>query len=223
MALVPLKKDKCPEQEIAGRVVATAAYDDGYARCACFWGREPGSLVRDLVSRVGSVRGWRVLDIGCGEGKNADHLWRLGAQVLALEVSALALANARKAFPDSGVAWRHADARTEPLDQDAYDLIIAYGLLHCLAHEGEVRGVVGALRDATRPGGRNILCAFNDRSQDLSAHPGFRPCLLPHTTYASLYADWTIEVLSDADLRETHPHNGIEHVHSMTRLVARKW
>ncbi len=204
------------------RQAGTSGYDEGYAACPCFWGTEPSSLVRDLVGRVGSVEGWRVLDLGCGEGKNSDYLWRLGAQVTGIEVSALALANARRAFPHSGVHWRHSDVRVETFEPGAYDLVIAYGLLHCLADEDEVRQVVSALRRATKPGGRHVVCAFNDRSQDLCAHPGFQPCLMPHAIYASLYAGWEIEVLSDRDLRETHPHNGLEHVHSMTRLVARR-
>lgn len=207
----------------SGQLSGTAAYDAGYARCECFWGREPGSLVGELVRRVGSVVGWRVLDVGCGEGKNADHLRRLGAaEVVALDASALALRNAERAFPKSDVRWWHADVRTATLESGAYDLVIAYGLLHCLADLEEVRRVVSSLRDATRPQGRNIVCAFNDRFQDLSAHPGFQPCLLPHATYAALYADWNFEVLSDTDLHEVHPHNGIEHVHSMTRLIARR-
>jgi len=197
-------------------------YDEGYAACPCFWGTEPGSLVRRLVDSAGSVKGWRVLDLGCGEGKNADYLWRLGAEVVGVEISPLALANARRAFPRSGVHWREADARTEPLEEKAYDLIVAYGLLHCMKGEDEVRRIVGALRKATRPGGRHIVCAFNDRFQELTAHPGFQPCLISHEGYASLYADWEMEFLSDADLCETHPHNGIKHVHSMTRLIARQ-
>jgi len=202
-------------------IVGIRAYDEGYKACPCFWGREPGSLVRSLIRRVGSIAGWRVLDVGCGEGKNADYLWRLGAEVVAVEGSALALENARIAFPKSGVQWRQADARTEKYSHCEYDLVLAYGLLHCLADESEIKQVVSALRLATKPGGRHIVCAFNDRCQDLSAHPDFRPCLLPHTTYTSLYSDWELEEISDTDLREQHPHNRIEHVHSMTRLIAR--
>ena len=216
--VVPTLRDKKQPEARAG----TNGYDDGYAACPCFWGTEPGSLVRDLVSRVGSVRGWRILDVGCGEGKNADYLWRLGAEVTGVEASSLALENAKRAFPSSGVHWCHADVRNEKFERHAYDLVLAYGLFHCLADEDEVRSIIGVLREATKPGGRHVVCAFNDRFQELSAHPGFRPCLVPHATYTSLYADWEIEVLSDADLRETHPHNGIDHIHSMTRLIARQ-
>jgi SAM-dependent methyltransferase len=218
-----MQSERQEQDDAVADVPGTAAYDAGYARCGCFWGPEPGSLVRELTQRLGMVKGWRILDAGCGEGKNAHYLWQLGAdEVVAVDSSELALENARRAFPNSGVKWRQADVRNIAFGQSAYDLVIAYGLLHCLKDECEIRQVVNVLRNATRPGGWNILCAFNDRFQDLSAHPGFYPCLLSHATYASLYEDWNIEVLTDADLREVHPHNNVEHVHSMTRLIARR-
>ena len=45
-------------------------YDDGYSRCARFWGRSPGSLVQRFIANV-ACKGLRILDLGCGEGKNA--------------------------------------------------------------------------------------------------------------------------------------------------------
>jgi len=46
-------------------------YEDGYSRCPCFWGRSAGSLVQRFVSDHSFARGFRVLDLGSGEGKNA--------------------------------------------------------------------------------------------------------------------------------------------------------
>src|SRR5262245_47937821 len=102
-------------------------YDDGYAACEWCWGREPGSLVRRLVSLV-AVGGLRILDLGCGEGKNAVYLARLGAKVTAVEVSALALANAERAWHDRDlVAWTQEDARTVTLEAGSFDVVIMYG------------------------------------------------------------------------------------------------
>jgi cyclopropane fatty-acyl-phospholipid synthase-like methyltransferase len=197
-------------------------YDDGYEACPCFWGRDPGSLVARLSELIPSFDGMAVLDAGCGEGKNAAFLAQRGAVVDALELSDRALANARAAWPSAAVTWIHADVRDWPLRDAFYNLVIAYGLLHCLRGEDEVASVVTRLQAATRPGGWNIVCAFNSRRQELAAHPGFTPTLLTHQRLVDFYAGWSLAECSDLNLQETHPNNNIPHVHSMTRILARK-
>jgi SAM-dependent methyltransferase len=140
--------------------------------------------------------------------------------VTAVDISPYALANARAAFPDEAVAWIQQDATTMTLPAANYDLVVAYGLLHCLPAE-EIGPLVEKVKAATAPGGLNILVTFNQRRQDLSAHPGFRPTLLSHSFFLELYESWRILYATDEDLHETHPHNMIPHTHSMTRLIAR--
>jgi hypothetical protein len=115
-----------------------------------------------------------------------------------------------------------ADARKLALPTEGFTAVLAYGLLHCLADENEVVATVERLQAATVAGGYHVLCAFNDRHQDLTAHPGFSPTLLRHSQYLDLYRGWTFLHASDTDLRESHPHNEIPHIHSLTRVLARK-
>jgi ubiquinone/menaquinone biosynthesis C-methylase UbiE len=169
------------------------------------------------------LRGRRAIDVGCGEGKNAVFLRKLGMEVTALDVSSVALANASNAWPaDEGVTWRRADIRDIELEDEAFDLVVAYGLLHCMVDEKEVVSVVENLKRATKRGGIQILCAFNSRHQDLRAHPGFSPTLLSHQQYLDMYSEWEVLLGTDTDLWESHPHNQLEHVHSLTRLILRR-
>jgi tellurite methyltransferase len=198
-------------------------YDSGYSACSCFWGRTPGSLVMRLVNLVGDVSNKSVLDVGCGEGKNAFYLSSIGATVRALDISELAITNARRAWKiTKNIKWEVADIRKLHLSDNIYDIVIAYGLLHCLSDPGQIEAVVKKLQKATKNHGYNILCAFNDRSQDLAAHPEFTPCLVNHRFYLALYSGWEVIEASDTDLTEIHPHNNIEHTHSMTRILAQK-
>ena len=201
--------------------IQNGGYDDGYRACPCFWGKKLGSLVARFL-KDNSIEGKRVFDAGCGEGKNAAALSKLGAKVTAIDCSEVALKNARTAFGDCNVNWFHGDVRSFDTLGEEFDLTIAYGLLHCLSSKDEINATVRRLQGLTVSGGWNIVCAFNDREHDLSAHPGFNPCLAPHSLYLELYEDWTITFSSDEDLHESHPHNNIPHVHSMTRLIARK-
>jgi tellurite methyltransferase len=198
-------------------------YDDGYSQCDCFWGTEPGSFVKLMMSRLPTTEDLRVLDAGCGEGKNAAFMAGLGATVDAVDVSDLALRNGRRQWNGtSRINWRRADMREMALQSGYYDVVIAYGLLHCLPKQDDVFNLVTLLQRATAPSGLHVICAFNARFQELDAHPGFQPCLLDHRDYLSMYASWEILAVSDENLTEKHPHNELEHTHSMTRLLARK-
>lgn len=198
-------------------------YDDGYRACNCFWGTTPGKLVKSLVAEVGDVTDLTVLDVGCGEGKNAAYLSKLGCRVRAIDISKHAMENARKAWGGAGnISWEVADVRDLNFGTGEYDVVVAYGLLHCMRNAVQIHEVVRKLQIATRPTGYNLICALNDRFQQLDAHPGLRPCLIGHEHYLALYSSWELIYNTDADLIESHPHNLIEHRHSLTRILARK-
>lgn len=198
-------------------------YDNGYKSCACFWGKEPGSMVKCLFRHIGNVSGLCVLDAGCGEGKNAAYLAEGGASVRAIDVSELALANAHRVWGTTArVTWEQADIRCTSFQDEIYDIVIAYGVAHCLSTPQEIESTLRKLQKATKVGGYHAFCSFNRRAQDLSAHPGLTPCLVPHEFYLSLYSQWSLLVATDDDLVEVHPHNDIKHTHSLTRILARK-
>jgi tellurite methyltransferase len=198
-------------------------YDSGYKSCPCFWGRDPGKLVRHLANIIPNVNGLRVLDAGCGEGKNAAFLAACGGIVSAFDISEIAISHANNLWSRSlAIDWKVADISNFKFGENEYDIIVAYGLFHCLRDPQVVRGIVRLLQRATKPSGYHAIAVLNSRSQDLRAHPELNPCLLDHKDYIGLYQDWVLIIAEDVDLTETHPHNQIQHTHSLTRLLARK-
>jgi hypothetical protein len=123
------------------------------------------------------------------------------------------------------VAASITDAHLKVVRSILHDLRIAvFGRLD-LDHEyrrldENVR--VGACATEWSPLCSEVICAFNDRFQDLSAHPGFSPTTLNHNIYLDIFSDLETIQAHDRDLHEIHPHNGILHTHSMTRILARK-
>lgn len=196
-------------------------YDIGYRAVTGFWGTKPSSLVAQYLESH-DVRGLKVLDAGAGEGKNAAAFARLGASVDAIECSAVAIDNGRTLYDDAYIDWVHSDITTLPLPLEYYDVVICYGLIHCLGSEKVASDTVESLRSALKSGGVFILCSFNDGSHELSAHPGFKPLLLSHNWFKDKFSDWRVEQISDSLLFETHPHNNIPHHHSISRILAVK-
>ena len=166
--------------------VMSGGYNEGYERCSCFWGTEPGSFLKLITHYETSFTGRRALDAGCGEGKNAVFLARHGANVDAVDVSPVAIENGRR-------VWKQEEK--SPLDCGGYPVSKAASRSTTLSSrtacstalltEREVMATISALQAATVRGGYNILCAFNNRHQQLNkAHPRFssmsaRPSRVP--------------------------------------------
>jgi 2-polyprenyl-3-methyl-5-hydroxy-6-metoxy-1,4-benzoquinol methylase len=178
-------------------------------------------LVRRFLSEKVQINGSRVLDLGCGEGKNASAFAQAGAVVTAVDCSIEALRHASR-FQHENIEWVNADCRTFLGTAGQYDVVVMYGLLHCLGSKHEIERIVRRALEITSPGGIHILAAFNDGPHDLSAHPGFAPILAPHSFYLALYGDQDVQFATSKILQETHPHNEIPHFHSLTRIIAKK-
>jgi 2-polyprenyl-3-methyl-5-hydroxy-6-metoxy-1,4-benzoquinol methylase len=196
-------------------------YDQGYRTVTCFWGTAPASLVASYL-RSHDPSGLQVLDVGAGEGKNAAAFSLAGARVDALECSSAAIKNGLHLFPNVGINWICVDVMEHIYPKSFYDVVICYGLIHCLPSEDAAQRLVRVLQATLKEGGTIFVVAFNDGSHNLSAHPGFKPLLLDHDWFVRQFDGWHIESVSNSILFETHPHNNIPHHHSLTRLSAVK-
>jgi hypothetical protein len=137
----------------------------------------------------------------------------------------LALDNARRAWGrevSQMCTWEQRDIREMPIPASQYDIIVAYGLLHCFGSWRSIAETIKKFQTGTKIGGYNIIVAFNSRKQDLRAHPKLRPCLVDHRAYVNSYSEWQLVYASDTDLKESHPDTNIIHTHSLTRMLARK-
>jgi SAM-dependent methyltransferase len=112
-------------------------------------------------------RPWRILDAGCGTGVSTDYLCHLnpGASVLAVDISAGALAVARERAHRSGAAAQVQELRFEQrslLDlqgEGPFDYINSVGVLH---HLDQPELGLRALADLLRPGGLLHLFLYAD-------------------------------------------------------------
>jgi 2-polyprenyl-3-methyl-5-hydroxy-6-metoxy-1,4-benzoquinol methylase len=148
---------------------------------------------------------------------------KLGCVVEAWDISEAALRNARAAWPDVDVRYVNRDALAITNESRHFDIILAYGLLHCLPQQS-ILSTISHMRRLTEPNGYNIIVCYNERLKEgiSMAHPGFRPSYLGHQAYVDAYIGWKILQSSDEDLHESHPTNMICHAHSMTRILAQK-
>lgn len=93
--------------------------------------REPSDHLDDLLDALAPAS--RVLDLGCGPGRDADHMARRGHRVLGADAAPGMLAVARREFPH--VEFREADMRGLELPAGSFDAIVAQFSLIFLASD----------------------------------------------------------------------------------------
>ncbi|MEV6823579.1 class I SAM-dependent methyltransferase [Amycolatopsis sp. NPDC051102] len=90
-------------------------------------------LEADVLDRLTAVAppGARVLDLGCGYGKNARRLTGAGYRVAGADISASAVARARRLVGPE-VPLVAADATELPWPDASFDVALDIGCLHCM-------------------------------------------------------------------------------------------
>jgi SAM-dependent methyltransferase len=144
--------------------VTTPSWDDSYAGSTPPpWdlGRPQPAFVR--LAEQGLLTG-QVLDAGCGTGEQTLLAASSGAEALGVDVSPLALEQARGKAEARGIKARFevADALSLADLGLSFDTVIDSGLFHVFDDDNRAR-YVASLASVLRPGGHLYLMCFSDR------------------------------------------------------------
>lgn len=182
---------------------------------------------RFLEHRADLLRtGRTALCVADGEGRNSVWLAEQGLEVTALEISAVAVAKARKLAAgrhvsvDFGIGDMLAADWPPPAQRDAFDWVI--GIFIQFVGPAERARQMAALRQAPRPGGRVLLQGYTPKQLDYkTGGPSARENLYTPAILTALFADWEIEELVEYedDIAEGLGHRGRS---ALIGMIARK-
>lgn len=179
-----------------------------------------GEASAEVVEIGGSLpTGSRILDLGCGAGRNAIPLARLGHHVVAVDRSAAATAALRRRAGDLSIDIVTADLGSFAL-QGPYDLILAHGVLHLIPPEAR-DDLIGRMQRHTVEGGCNIVAVFTDRLPSPEDLAPFTVGLFREGEIFEFYDGWEAIDRQTYILEDEHP-GGIRHRHPINKLVASK-
>ena len=133
--------------------------------------------VFDQILRGNIAPGMRVLDAGCGYGRNLVHLLREGCEVLALDLDAEAVehvrqlaASLRSALPAD--RFEVGDIERMPFPDGIADVVICNAVLHFARDEKHFRAMLMELWRVLKPGGM-LFCRLGSRiGMDFERVPG---------------------------------------------------
>lgn len=162
-----------------------------------------------------------VLDLGCGEGRNALFLAEQGFEVTAVDISEHGVNKLRSLAAQRGLKLRAevADMRSYPLDCE-FDLIISHGCLH-LIERAAWQSVLQRIKDHTAAGGYNAVAVFTDQIAPPPDLEAFCVGLFRAGELFTYYENWDIQVRQSYTIHDEHP-GGIRHTHPIDKIVARK-
>ena len=137
-------------------------WDERYARRDTPWdtGRPSSELQRILAER--EISRGRALELGCGTGANAVFLAKQGFDVTAVDVSPLAIRQARAKAAEAGVKVEllAADLLELPDLGPPFPFVFDRGVYHTVRRD-DLAGFLDTLSRVTAPGGIYLALAGN--------------------------------------------------------------
>ena len=107
----------------------------------------------------------RALDIGCGAGRNAVPLARLGWEVVGIDSSRpmliAAATRAREAALDDHLQWLLAPMDAIPVADRSFELVIAHGIWNLARSGAEFRRAIEEAARVTKPGAGLFVFTFS--------------------------------------------------------------
>lgn len=127
--------------------------------------RLPDEPLVDWYDRglLGDLDGARVLDVGCGNGRNGGWLAERGADVVGVDLAASLLDSVRPELPESMVVTA-LDVLRDPLPSGPFDVVYDSGCFHHLAPHRRITYRERIL-PLLAPGGRYAIVAFSQERQ----------------------------------------------------------
>ena len=199
-------------------------YEQRYQGEEYYWGIRPNRLCYDILQLKPPVRPCRVLDIGCGEGKDAVFLARNGYRVSAFDIADAGLAKADRLAEYHGTAVEFFKADILDFQPEGmYDIVFSSGVFHYLPPEKR-NEVIGRLKEHTAPHGLHVINVFVEKPF-IAPPPDTEAAETSHPAWKSgelfmHYHDWllhkTEEMIFDCK------SGGVPHQHCMDVLIAQR-
>lgn len=197
-------------------------YDARYKEDEYFWGLQPNETCYDIMKMKPPIKPLKVLDIGCGEGKDAVFFAKNGYQVTAFDLSNDGIEKGKRLAEKCGthVDFFQADLNDYRLSEN-FDIIFSSGVFDYMKPDLRM-SIIDNLKEHTNEGGINAIKVFVDKPFiDVSdaKKKSYRYSWKSGEIF-TYYHDWVIssmdEVIYDCS------SGGVPHKHCIDIMVASK-
>ena len=147
-----------------------ARYRTAHAHGVTWMSDRSTPIVAETLIRYGVGTNARLLEIGCGEGRDAAPLLERGYDLYATDCSPEAIAYCKRTFAPYADRFAVLDVLRDAHDR-TYDFIFAVAVLHMLVRDADRDGLYSFLRTHLAPGGVALLCTMGDGTVSMQTDP----------------------------------------------------
>lgn len=196
-------------------------YEEAYKTQEYYWGTEPNKVCYQVLQLLPPTKPLKLLDIGCGEGKDAVFFARNGYDVSAFDISDAGIEKTKRLAEKNGVPINvfKADLLDYRLDTH-FDIIFSSGVLNYIKPDFR-QEIFDNYKQFTHEDGLHAFNVFVNKpfiapppEKESNSFKWYSGELL------SQYHEWLIkdssEIVFDCN------SSGIPHKHAMTKMIAQK-
>lgn len=118
-------------------------------------------IVLDVMRRYGVSKEAMILEIGCGEGRDARAVLDEGYNLLATDISPEAISYCRSRFPDYSDRFEVLDC-LNCSDGSVFDMIYAVAVVHMLVEDEDRKRFYSFIRKHLSENGISLVCSMGD-------------------------------------------------------------
>ncbi len=171
-------------------VMSEVFWDERYHQEDCIWGVEPSITVKTCLTELKNRNAKKILDLGCGYGRDALYLAQHGFDVVGVDSSEKALNIGRQQAEAKGLAVKflYQDALDlKDFSDHAFDAVVSHRFLHLILDINQQQAMVVEIYRVLKPDGivslslrgiddpsRNNSKQNSDGSEELAFRPGHK-------------------------------------------------
>ena len=196
-------------------------YETWYEGDTYYWGLEPGDFLDELIDLCPPAPDKKVLDIGCGEGKDAVYMAGKGYQVSAFDLTENGIRKTLALAKDRNVK---INAYVDDINifniRDEYDIIYSTGTVQYLFEENK-KAFFNKIDQMTKTGGIVFFNVFVEKPfLELPPDWDIEEKMWKSGELFTFFPDWKIERIDEV-IFEDHS-GGKPHFHCMDTIICRK-
>ena len=146
------------------------AYDDRYRQIhdrGQRWSFDvPTPIVLSTMKRYGVKASALILEIGCGEGRDAKAVLDGGYCLLATDISEEAISFCKKAMPKYEKSFQVLDCIAGDYDAK-YDMIYSVAVIHMLVEDEDRNAFYRFIRNHLKEDGIALICSMGDGETEM--------------------------------------------------------